>query len=245
MYSLKKIMDYVLPPRCPISGEIVDSQGAVSPQAWAGLSFIAAPYCDACGFPFEFAMPQNAGPALCPACQGDPPPFAKARAALRYDDASRPFILGFKHGDQTQSVVSMVPWLRAAGADFWGQADLVMPVPLHRWRLLRRRYNQAVLMGAAIAKDRSLKFIPDGLIRSRATPTQGHLNAGEREKNVRKAFAINPVRKKNIQGAKIVLVDDVFTTGATVKECTKELLKEGAAEVFVLSLARVVRPTRL
>lgn len=239
-------MDYILPPRCPISGEIVDSHGAVSPQAWAGLSFISAPFCDVCGFPFEFAVPLNAaGPTLCPACQAEPPPFAKARAALRYDDASRSFILGFKHGDQTQSVVSMVPWLRAAGADFWGQADLVMPVPLHRWRLLRRRYNQAALIGAAIAKDRSLKFIADGLLRSRATPTQGHLNAGEREKNVRKAFAINLSRKKNIQGARIVLVDDVFTTGATVKECTKELLKEGAAEVFVLSLARVVRPARL
>ncbi len=238
-----KILDSVLPPRCPFSGEIVDSQGAVSPQSWATLSFITAPFCDGCGFPFEFALPSNTGKALCAACLSHSQPFAKARSALVYNDASRDFILGFKHGDQTQNVVTMVPWLRAAGADLWDDVDCVAPVPLHRWRLLRRRYNQAALMGAAIAKDRQLQFIPDALIRTRATVTQGHLNAGERAKNVHHAFAVSLKNAQKMRDKKILLVDDVYTTGSTVIECAKALKKAGVAEVLVLTLARVVRPS--
>lgn len=239
MYYFKSAIDAILPPRCPLSGEIVDSQGMVSADAWKNLAFIAAPYCQSCGFPFEFAVPED-GVQQCAACLTNPPEFSMARSSLVYNDASRDFILGFKHGDQTHSVVSMVPWLKQAGADLWkAQADLIVPVPLHRWRLLRRRYNQAALIGQAIAKEMKIAFVPDALLRTRATVTQGHLNAKERHKNVRAAFSMNP--KRSVKGRKVVLVDDVFTTGATVKECVKALKAAGAAEVYVLTLARVVR----
>lgn len=243
---MQKLIDSVLPPRCPFSGKIVDSQGAVDPESWSQLSFITSPNCTLCGFPFEFAIPASAAPdqALCPSCLAHPPAFARARSALVYNDASRELVLGFKHGDQTHTVVTMVPWLRTAGADLWKEADLVVPVPLHPWRLLRRRYNQAALIGHAIAKDRKIPFLADALVRKRSTPTQGHLNAGERKKNVRKAFTVLSKRVPFIKDKTIILVDDVFTTGATVEECSKALVAAGAKQVFILTLARVVRSGR-
>jgi len=244
MTSLTKLIDAILPPRCPFTGEIVDSQGTVSPQAWGELSFITAPYCHNCGFPFEFAVPAGSGESLCAGCLQDRPEFSMARSALVYNDASRDFILGFKHGDRTESVVPMVPWLKQAGADLWVRADVIVPVPLHRWRLLRRRYNQAALIGRVMGKAVGVSFVADALVRTRATQTQGHLNAKERHKNVRRAFEIHPARATAIKDKRVILIDDVYTTGSTVRECTKTLLASGAKDVMVLTLARVVRAER-
>lgn len=243
MRSFTKLIDAVLPPRCPFTGEIVDSQGTVSPAAWAGLSFITAPQCHACGFPFEFAVPAGSAENLCAACLAQKPVYDRARAALAYDDASRDFILGFKHGDQMHSVVAMLPWLKQAGADILPQADTIVPVPLHRWRLLRRRYNQAAVIGGALARETGKAFMADALVRTRATPTQGRLKANERAANVKRAFTIHP--RRSVVGKSIVLIDDVYTTGATVSECVKVLLKAGAKSVSVLTLARVVKGKRI
>lgn len=240
-YLLQHLIDSVLPPRCPVTGEMVDSQGMLSAQSWKDLSFITSPYCYACGFPFEFSMDEGAE-NLCAGCLAQRPRYDKARSALTYNDQSRNLILGFKSGDQTQFVVAMVPWLFQAGAEYWDEADVIMPVPLHRWRLLRRRYNQSVLMGRALAKHVGVAFVPDGLVRQRPTVVQGHLNASQRHKNVAAAFAIHPKRLGDVAGKKIVLVDDVYTTGSTVEECTRALKEAGADKVFVLTLARVVKP---
>ena len=245
MSYISGLINTILPPRCPFTGQIVDSQGTVSPEAWGGLSFITEPFCFACGFPFEFAVPKGGGENLCASCLADRPEFHKARAALVYNDASRDFILGFKHGDQTHAVVAMVPWLKNAGMGFWGNMDIILPVPLHRWRLLRRRYNQAALMGRAIAKATDGCFLADGLLRTRATQTQGHLNATARRKNVKSAFRVHPKRQERIKGKRVLLIDDVYTTGSTVRECAKVLIAAGAAEVSVLTLARVVRAGRI
>ena len=118
---------------------------------------------------------------------------------------------------------------------------VIVPVPLHRWRLVSRRYNQAALIAGALAPDLGVPLLLDGLVRTRATPSQGRLNAKERRRNVRRAFALNPSYKQSIKGKAVVLIDDVYTTGATVSECTKVLLKAGAAKVQVLTLARVVK----
>lgn len=243
MKIYQSLLDAILPPRCVISGEIVDSQGTISPKSWASLSFISAPYCDACGIPFEFDAGDK-GEVLCAACLKERPLFDKARAALIYDDASRDLILGFKHGDKTHAVVSMVPWLRMAGQDFWHETDVIVPVPLSRWRLWRRRYNQAALMAQVIGKAVQKEVVVDAIVRTRSTPTQGHLKAKERADNVRNAFALNARRADRLKGKTVVLIDDVYTTGSTVKECTKALLNGGVSRVFVLSLARVVRPER-
>jgi ComF family protein len=233
-----RAVDTVLPPRCPISGDMVDRQGMIAPAGWARLSFIAAPYCAACGIPFEYGMEEG---GQCMACLEHPPLFGRARAALRYDEASREMILGFKHGDKTYTVASFVPMLRQAGREVLEAADVLVPVPLHPYRLIRRRYNQAALIAQALAADSGLSHWPAALRRVRSTPTQGHLNAQERRKNVRKAFAVNPAFAGGLKGRRVVLIDDVYTSGATVHECTKVLQKAGVAGVDVLTVARVVR----
>lgn len=244
MRILHAIVDTILPPRCIITGDAVDSQGTISPKAWADLSFITAPFCTCCGFPFEFDTGFENAENLCAACLKERPVFSKARSALIYNDASRDLILGFKHGDKMHAVVTMTPWLKLAGADLWAEADLVVPVPLNRWRLMRRRFNQSAIMAQETAKAIRKDVIVDALLRTRATPSQGHLKAGERAENVKNAFTVNPKRAGEVTGKNIILIDDVYTTGSTVSECAKALLKGGAASVNVLSLARVVRPEK-
>jgi ComF family protein len=240
MSSLDALINLVLPPRCPFTGEIVDSPGMIAAGAWTSLSFLSEPCCAACGLPFDFAVPAGGADALCAGCLKDPPSFT-ARSALAYNEASRDFILGFKHGDQTHVTPAMVPWLLRAGAKLLDAADFLAPVPLHRWRLLRRRYNQAALMAGVLGKAAGKPVMQDALIRTRATPTQGHLRAKERMQNVRSAFAINPRRAEAIKDKNILLIDDVYTTGSTVSSCADCLLKGGAKAVSVLTLARVLK----
>ncbi len=235
----------ILPPRCPVTGEIVDRPGMVSPAAWSGLRFVSAPHCACCGLPFEVlgeAM-TGLGDTLCGSCLAEPKIYGRARASLVYDDASRPLILAFKHGDQTQLTVTFAPWLQAASQTLMTDIDLIVPVPLHWLRLLRRRYNQAALLGHQLSGLTGKPCRPDLLIRAKNTPTQGHLNAKQRHENVHSAFRFNP--KHDVTGKNILLVDDVYTTGATIEACSKVLLKNGAQRVDVLTLARVVRPDTL
>ena len=239
---LSTFIDAVLPPRCVVTGEIVERQGTIAPAAWSQIDFISAPYCACCGLPFEFTV---AADALCAACLADRPVYETARAALVYNEKSRPLILGFKHGDQTHVVRAFTPWLTRAGQEMLAQADALIPVPLHRWRLLARRYNQAALMARALGRETGLPVWPMALQRVRPTPSQGHLKPAQRFANVRKAFAAPPDQAEKIQGKRVVLIDDVLTTGATVQECASVLLKAGAARVDVLTLARVVRAERL
>ncbi len=235
---LWQAVDMVLPPRCPMTGDLVDRQGMVSPEAWRKLAFIGDPHCESCGIPFEYGMEEG---GKCLACLEHPPVFGRARAALKYDEASRGVILGFKHGDKTYAVASFVPMLRQAGRDVLAGADVLIPVPLHPYRLIRRRYNQAAMIGQELSKAIDIPHWPLALRRIRPTVTQGHLSAEARLKNVKKAFAVNPKFEVVLKGRRVVLLDDVFTTGATVSECTKVLLKSGVASVDVLTVARVVR----
>ncbi|HEY8190358.1 MAG TPA: ComF family protein [Micavibrio sp.] len=234
---LMKLVDLVLPPRCVLTGEIVAAQGTLAPEGWQSLRFISPPFCQTCSYPFDF---ETENMTQCGVCLIDPPPFASARAVLAYDDASRDLILKFKHGDHLQAVPALVPMLARAGADSLGMADLIVPVPLHRWRLLRRRYNQAALLAWGLARRMGKPCLPDALIRTRATPSQGH-GANDRTVNVRGAFGIHPKHGVTVAGQRILLVDDVFTTGATLRECAKVLLEADAKEVHVLTIARVVR----
>ena len=237
-----KFIDLILPPHCVLSGEIVAAQGTLAPQAWQSLRFLAAPYCALCGYPFEFDVEKS---GLCGGCLAERPVFTAARAALAYDEASRDLILKFKHGDHLQAVPTLIPMLLRAGEEMLERADLLIPVPLHRWRLLGRRYNQAALLAWGLGRATGIAVLPDGLARIRATISQGHMKSAERAKNVRRAFAVPDRHKALIAGKIVVLVDDVLTTGATAKECAKTLFRAGAAEVHVLAVARVVRPEHL
>jgi ComF family protein len=212
----------------------------VSPAAWRDLNFIAAPFCVSCGFPFDFAPLEVGGNnALCAGCLKDPPPFTAARAVLRYDDASRGMILAFKHGDQTHIAPLLAGWMANVGEDFLTKANFIVPVPLHRLRLLKRRYNQAALLAQILAAKAHKHYAPDILQRVRATPPQGHLSAKQRAENVEAAIKVTPKKAKDILGKDVLLIDDVYTTGATIKECAKVLKRAGAGAVYALTIARV------
>ncbi|HKW52800.1 MAG TPA: ComF family protein, partial [Stellaceae bacterium] len=174
-------------------------------------------------------------------CVRSHPPFARARAALRYDEASRRLILGFKHGDRLHLAPALGQWMRRAGAELIAEADLIVPVPLHWTRLFARRYNQAAVLAHAIHDAGGPPVGADWLLRRRRTPSQGKRNAAGRERNVRGAFALKPGR--SVKGSRILLIDDVFTTGATVGECARVLRRAGARQVDVLTIARTVRQT--
>ncbi len=240
---MERGLDTILPPRCVVTGDIVDKQGMISPQAWAQMDFIRDPMCAKCGVPFGFEVDgyEMEGGLQCVQCLDYPPPFASARAALKYNDHSRDLILGFKHADQTHAARAFVPWLKMAGSEMLGAADALIPVPLHRWRLLKRRYNQSAIMAAYLGKECGIPILHQALIRTRATSTQGHLSYAERKKNVKRAFTVHPRYQSDIKDKTLILIDDVYTTGSTVKECTKALLKGGAKAVHILTLARVAR----
>ncbi len=197
------------------------------------------PCCACCGYPFEFAVREG---ALCAACMKRSPPYSSARSALLYDDASRSLVLAFKHADRTRYADAFGHWLARAGAEFLPQADLLVPVPLHPWRLLQRRYNQSLLLARGLARLTGCPVAPDLLVRRRNTVSQGRLSRRARERNVRSAFKVRVGRKPILQGKTVILIDDVLTTGATVEACARALRAGGAAEIHVLTLARVVRP---
>jgi ComF family protein len=230
-------LDLALPPRCVGCGARVDAAGLACAACWSKLNFIAPPLCGSCGAPFEFA---TEGERRCASCYAEPRSYDRARAAVIYDEGSRGLILGFKHGDRLHAAPAFGAWLARAGAELLADCDIVTPVPLHRWRLLRRRYNQAALIAGHAARLAGVRHLPDLLERHRATPSQGELGASARRRNVAGAFRLNPRLAGQVKGARIVLVDDVLTTGATVSACARVLRRGGAARIDVLTLARVV-----
>ncbi len=213
------------------------SQPGFCPACWSGISFLEGQGCRCCGLPFAVAL---AGDNLCAPCLAKPPAFDSARAILAYDEKSRGAILALKHADRLDLVPGFSRWLSRSGSSLLRDSDLVMPVPLHPWRLWRRRYNQSAELARRLARDWALAYDPGALTRTRSTASQGAMaSALARRRNVLGAFKVpDPAR---VAGRRVLLVDDVFTTGATVESCARALKRAGAARVHVLVLARVVK----
>lgn len=246
-------IDAILPPRCGGCGTITESPHAVCAVCWAGLRFITTPQCMCCGYPFELdqddqARPSSsegadAGQLLCAGCLQKKPAFDLARAALVYDDFSRDYLLRFKHADRGDLTPLLARWMYQAGQGIWDQADVIIPVPLHRRRLLARRYNQSGLLAARLS---SMTGVPwDGLVlqRKRYTRSLGGLGPSSRKREVGGAFEIdeNRAARSGLSGTRVVLIDDVLTTGATVNACVRALKQSGVMHVSVITVARVVR----
>jgi ComF family protein len=222
-------VDVILPPTDPFRE---------TEKAWRDVKFLDEPCCVQCGFPFEYSIGDG---VQCAACLTRPPRYSQARSALVYDDASRPLILAFKHGGKTEHLARFVAQLSRVGRTFLERADMIIPVPLHNRRLIRRRFNQSGLLARRLAKLTGIKFEPDILFRIKATPSQGGKSAAGRRRNVRGAFRVPDKDKQKVKGKHIVLIDDVLTTGSTVEACASVLLASGAKQVDVLCLARVIR----
>ena len=234
----KWILNQVLPPTCCGCGVFVSEPQTLCADCWGHLTFLGRPCCDACGHPFEYEVPDQ---SLCGGCSQDRPPYNRARSALRYDDASKDLILAFKHADKTDCTQLFAKWMLMTGQDLIASSNVLMPVPLHWTRLFSRRYNQAALLAQALGKMSDRPVLTNALVRHRRTPSQGHLSSKARARNVSGAFRVASKHVEGLNGTRVLLIDDVYTTGATVRAITKVLLRAGVSGVDVITVARVVR----
>ncbi len=238
MSFLQKIIDILLPPRCLKCGEIVSENNGLCPKCFNEINFISEPYCQKCGRPF--AEVKKGQKMLCGGCaRNSRSPFRFIRSALVYDEASKGMILALKFADRTENAGALAKWMFLAGKDLWkNDAEILIPVPLHYTRLIKRRYNQSSLLAKELGKLNGLPVDNFTLAKKRKTRPQVEFSGKERVKNVKGAFSVqNP---ENIKGKHVVLIDDVLTTGSTLKECALALKAAGAKSVDALTVARVI-----
>lgn len=228
------MLDLLLPPSS-LDGEAALS-GGLSAGAFGRITFLDDPVCDGCGLAMAYA---EAAVERCPACQAKPKAFQRCRAACVYDEHSRDLILKLKHADRTDLAGLFARWLSRASVELLDEAEAVVPVPVHRTRMLSRRYNQAAEIARPLARIAGLAYLPDALVRKRDTDSQGGKSATGRRRNVAAAFAVPETRRHRVVGRRIVLIDDVLTTGATAEGCARALLAAGAASVTLSVVARV------
>jgi ComF family protein len=234
-------VDLALPPLCPACRQPVRDQGGLCAECWSRLSFIAPPYCERLGIPFTY----DPGPGiLSMQAIANPPAYARARAAVRFDDIARTLVHAYKYGDRLDLAPTMARWMTQAGRALLDEADALVPVPLHWRRLWTRRFNQAATLAKEISELATVPVAYEALQRVRATAQQVGLNQTERAVNVQGAFRVSKSRRAEVRGKRLVLVDDVLTSGATVDTCARALLRAGAANVDVLVFARVVEAVR-
>jgi ComF family protein len=240
-YSARRMLagavDLVFPATCPSCGRMIARHGALCEACWCDIAFIERPYCEVLGIPFSHDL----GPGIVSAeAIANPPDFGRLRSACRFDGAARRLVHRLKYNDRTELAPMMAAWMVRAGADILGECDAVLPVPLHVYRAMARKYNQAGELARAVAAEAGKPLLPAVLRRKRNTHQQVGLGRTAREDNVRGAFEITARGKVEIPGRRIVVIDDVYTTGATVSAVSRLLLRAGAADVSVLTFARAL-----
>jgi ComF family protein len=239
--SFRLALDVALPPLCPACREPLGDGVGLCATCWSKLAMIEPPYCARLGIPFTY----DPGPGLLSMeAIANPPAYERARAAVRYDDVARALVHAYKYGDRLDLARLMAGWMARAGRELLDDADGLVPVPLHWRRLWARRFNQSATLAAEISSLGKVPVAHGALKRVRATVQQVGLSKSERADNVQGAFRVPADMKAEIAGRRLVLIDDVLTSGATVDTCARALLRAGAAHVDVLVFARVVAPLR-
>jgi len=228
--------DLILPPGCPACRGAVGGTHALCARCWSEIRFIEPPLCPVYGTPFPHTFGEG---ILSAAALADPPPFRRARAAALYGDAARRLVHQLKYQDRPNLAEVMATSMRRAGRELLADCALIVPVPLYRWRLWQRRYNQAAALSACLSRLSGVLHDPFALERIKPTRRQVGLNAAQRDENVRGAFRVENAMRTRIADRQVLLVDDVYTSGATAKAATRALLRAGASSVDVLTYARV------
>ena len=235
-HAARLVLDVALPTLCVACREPVAGVG-VCAGCWAKLSFIAPPFCPRLGIPFVY----DPGPELLSMeAIANPPAYQRARAAVRYDDVARTLVHALKYQDRTDLAPAMGRWMARAGRELLDGADVLVPVPLHWRRGWSRRYNQSGALARVISRQSGVKLAFEALRRIRATEQQIGLSRPQRATNVQGAFKVATERSAEIAGRRVILIDDVLTSGATADACARALLRAKAAQVDVLVFARVV-----
>ncbi|BBF91322.1 amidophosphoribosyltransferase [Blastochloris tepida] len=235
--ALRLVRDMALPPTCIACRAPVADDGGLCPACWSRLTFISRPFCERLGTPF----PADLGPGLLsPAAIAEPPAYDRARAVAHYDEVARRLVHALKFGDRTDLARPLGRMMAQAGAELLADADALVPVPLHWTRLWQRRFNQSAALADAVGRIAGRPVRNDLLVRRRRTGHQIGLSRAERARNVQGAFAVPALATGEVRGRRLVLVDDVLTTGATLEACARALSRAGAARVDALVFARVV-----
>jgi ComF family protein len=231
----------MLPPHCAVCDNPVQASGQLCSECFGQTYFISAPFCSRCGVPFTSAG-QGGSKALCPSCETSPPIFGMARAGLRYDEQTRRLVLPLKHADRVELATILAPMMARAGSELLARAEVLVPVPLHRHRLFHRKYNQAAILALATGRLAGRPIWPDALIRTRRTAPLDDKSPEERAREVTGSFQVRASRMKAVSGRRVLLIDDVMTSGATANACATALLDAGVVSVDVLVAARVPDP---
>lgn len=229
----------IYPPQCITCAALVDSDFGLCPDCWRDTPFLSGAVCDKCGSPVAGEADETG--VLCDDCLQVARPWGRGRAALLYQDNARRIVLALKHGDRMELARSAAPWLMRAAAPLLQPDTLVVPVPLHWWRLVRRSYNQAALLSAGLARLAGLQHCPDALLRPRNTGSQEGRDRDARFRGMQGAIVANPRRRAWMMGRPVLLVDDVMTSGATFAAAAEACHAAGASSVAVLALARVAK----
>ena len=228
------LLNLLFPAKCIICDSYATEEN-ICANCWGNLTFITKPYCYKCSNPFNF---ENDEKAICGYCIINEPKYDQALSILKYDDFSKKLIHKFKYNDQLHILDYLARLTLNIGQEIIKKADIIIPVAMHKQKLLKRGFNQSALLASIIAKKAKLEYIPNLLIKKENKTPQAGLERKERLKNIQNSFQIN--KDYNIKDKKILLIDDVITTGATVNECCRMLRKDNPAKIYVLSLAKRV-----
>ncbi len=232
----RPLVDFALPPRCPVCGLTVDADNRFCLACWRQLDFLAKPWCGACGLPFAFDHPDD---SLCGKCLTEPPIHNGVRAVVRYDDRSSLIAMRLKYGSRLGLAKLIAEHLQKFVAECSENA-IIVPVPLHRSRLWRRGFNQAVLIGEELARLSDIAMNFNVIYRCKITPPLRGMSGRQRRRTVDAAFALRAGVQASLAGKTVLLVDDVYTSGSTSNACARLLKKAGAEQVFVFCWARVI-----